>query len=89
MFAVKAAIIASTGGLLFGYDIGVVAGALPELAHDMRLNLGQQDMVVSIMVAGAIAGQPVSSYVATEYKSTTAIQCSAVLYSLECWSVVC
>lgn len=60
MFAARAAIIASIGGLLFGYDIGVVEGALPLLRNDMHLNFGQQDMVVAVMVGGAIAGKPTS-----------------------------
>lgn len=56
IFSAKAAVIASIGGLLFGYDIGVVEGALPQLRDEMDLTLGQQDMVVAIMGAGAIAG---------------------------------
>ncbi|CAM9247455.1 unnamed protein product, partial [Hapterophycus canaliculatus] len=58
----RAAIIASIGGLLFGYDIGVVEGALPQLALDMHLSLGQQDAVVSTMVIGALAGSVVAGY---------------------------
>eukprot|EP00903_Cladosiphon_okamuranus_P016879 g15562.t2 len=61
-FAVKAAIIASIGGLLFGYDVGVVEGALPQLTHEMNLTLGQQDMVVATMVAGALFGSVVAGY---------------------------
>ena len=56
LFAARAAVIASIGGLLFGYDIGVVEGALPQLRDELHLSLGQQDMVVAIMVAGAITG---------------------------------
>ena len=56
LFAARAAVIASIGGLLFGYDIGVVEGALPQLRDEMHLTLAQQDMVVAIMVAGAITG---------------------------------
>lgn len=61
-FAAKAAIIASIGGLLFGYDVGVVEGALPQLTREMKLSLGQQDMVVATMVAGALSGSVVAGY---------------------------
>lgn len=56
LFVARAAVIASIGGLLFGYDIGVVEGALPQLRDEMHLTLGQEDMVVAVMVAGAITG---------------------------------
>lgn len=56
LFAIRVAIIASTGGLLFGYDIGVVEGALPQLRDEMHLSDSEQDLVVSVMVVGAIAG---------------------------------
>lgn len=61
-FSAKAALIASIGGLLFGYDIGVVEGALPQLANEMHLSLGQQDTVVAIMVAGALFGALFAGY---------------------------
>lgn len=61
-FAARAAIIASIGGLLFGYDIGVVEGALPQLTSEMHLSLGQRDMVVAIMMVGAVAGSLVAGY---------------------------
>lgn len=61
-FAAKAAIIASIGGLLFGYDVGVVEGALPQLTREMNLSLGQKDMVVATMVAGALVGSLVAGY---------------------------
>ncbi|CAM9221391.1 unnamed protein product [Ectocarpus sp. 6 AP-2014] len=56
VFAAKAATVASIGGLLFGYDIGVTTPVLPQLQRDMGFSLGMQDMVVSTMVMGALAG---------------------------------
>lgn len=66
--------IASIGGLLFGYDIGVVEGALPQLRDEMHLTLGQEDMVVAVMVAGAITGTasvPVLYYIYLKYNAYT------------------
>jgi MFS transporter, SP family, solute carrier family 2 (facilitated glucose transporter), member 12 len=56
LFAVRAACIASLGGLLFGFDVGVIAGALPQLAAEMQLTVSQQDLVVSLMLVGALFG---------------------------------
>ena len=53
-------IIASFGGLLFGYDTGVVGGALPLIAKDLALNDDQQQWVVSSAVGGAIIGSSIS-----------------------------
>ena len=53
-------IIASFGGLLFGYDTGVVGGALPLIASDLNLNDDQQQWVVSSAVGGAIVGSGIS-----------------------------
>ena len=51
-------IIATPGGLLFGYDNGVVNGALPFMAVPDQLNLDplQEGMVVSALLVGAAVG---------------------------------
>ena len=51
-------IIATLGGLLFGYDTGVVNGALPFMAAPDQLNLDplQEGMVVSALLVGAAVG---------------------------------
>lgn len=51
-------IIATLGGLLFGYDTGVVNGALPFMAAPDQLNIDplQEGMVVSALLAGATVG---------------------------------
>jgi MFS family permease len=54
--AVSAAITA-LGGLLFGYDTGVVSGALLFLKKDFGgLSSFQQELVTSLLLVGAVAG---------------------------------
>lgn len=53
---VKLTIISSLGGLLFGYDTGVIAGALPFLTKDLELSNLQVATVVSSLLLGAMAG---------------------------------
>lgn len=55
-FLIKVAIIASLGGLLFGYDMGVISGALPLLAKEYDLSRRQQEFVVSILYMGCGVG---------------------------------
>ncbi|EOC0001363.1 sugar porter family MFS transporter [Cronobacter turicensis] len=48
--------LAALAGLLFGLDMGVIAGALPFLARTFNLNSHQQEIVVSVMMFGAALG---------------------------------
>ena len=53
---VRAAIIASLGGILFGYDLGVISGALPQLKQEFNLSDTDQEIGVSVLYVGSIIG---------------------------------
>mmetsp|Transcript_18330 Transcript_18330/g.22439 ORF Transcript_18330/g.22439 Transcript_18330/m.22439 type:complete len:623 (-) Transcript_18330:119-1987(-) len=55
-FAIKAVSIASLGGILFGYDLGVISVALPQLTTRFNLTSTQQETVVSILYVGGSLG---------------------------------
>lgn len=44
------------GGFLFGYDTGVIAGALLELEKDFRLDATKKELVVSVTIVAAALG---------------------------------
>ena len=44
------------GGFLFGYDTGVIAGALLELEKDFTLDVTKKELIVSVTVVGAALG---------------------------------
>ena len=58
-------IISTFGGLLFGYDTGVVNGALPYMAEPDQLNLSPLDegMVASSLLLGATFGSVIGGKV--------------------------
>lgn len=49
-------LLAALAGLLFGLDIGVIAGALPFIKQTFTLTNHQQEWIVSSMMAGAAIG---------------------------------
>ncbi|WP_172649619.1 sugar porter family MFS transporter [Rhodococcus opacus] len=50
------AVVATFGGLLFGYDTGVINGALEPLKRDLQLTSFTEGLVVSILIFGAAIG---------------------------------
>ena len=61
-FVMKAAMIASLGGILFGYDLGVISSALPQVKAAFNLDETQQESVVSLLYLGAGFGALVGGY---------------------------
>ena len=50
------ALVAATGGLLFGFDTGVVSGAIPFLQQDFGIGSGQVELLTTAGLLGAILG---------------------------------
>ena len=76
------AIVASGGGLLFGYDIGVVSGALKQLKIQFQLSCHEQEMVVSSMLFGALFGSMFGGFLIDKCGRKLSIIISSVLYIL-------
>jgi MFS transporter, SP family, galactose:H+ symporter len=55
-FVYLAAAFAALGGLLFGYDTGVISGALIFIKKEFALSIFEQELIVSIVLAGATVG---------------------------------
>src|ERR1700686_5762417 len=47
-------LVAGLGGLLYGVDVGIIAGALPYLEATSRLNAGQLSNVVAAVLLGSV-----------------------------------
>ncbi len=56
IFVYVASVFAALGGLLFGYDTGVISGALIFIRQSFALSVFQQEIVVSVVLVGASIG---------------------------------
>jgi SP family galactose:H+ symporter-like MFS transporter len=63
MYFYLIAAVAALGGLLFGYDTGVISGALLFIRQVMSLSPTLQGVVVAIALAGAAIGAAGSGYI--------------------------
>jgi sugar porter (SP) family MFS transporter len=61
---VRVSVIAAIGGLLFGYDTGVISGALLYIKDDLHAGTFEQQAIVSVLLLGAMVGAIVSGYLA-------------------------
>ena len=59
-FVLLVASIAALGGLLFGYDTGVISGAILFITHDFALDTKLQELTISIVLVGCIFGSAVA-----------------------------
>jgi sugar porter (SP) family MFS transporter len=55
-FVYMAAAFAALGGLLFGYDTGVISGAVIFITKQFALSVFPQELVVAVVLAGAAVG---------------------------------
>jgi sugar porter (SP) family MFS transporter len=61
---VRISVIAAIGGLLFGYDTGVISGALLFIKDDLNASTFEQQAIVAVLLLGAMVGALISAYLA-------------------------
>lgn len=55
-YVIGVSAIAALAGLLFGFDTGIISGALLFIQRDMQLSTGMQELIVSSVLFGAMFG---------------------------------
>ncbi len=80
-FATLAA-IASLGGLLFGYDTGVISGALLFIKDEFALTPTMQGVTTGVVLVGATVGAACGGALADRYGRKAVITATAALFSL-------
>lgn len=56
LYIYKIVLVASIGGFLFGFDLVIIAGALPLLDADFNLSAAMKGFAVSSAILGAVSG---------------------------------
>lgn len=81
-FVYFVALIAATGGLLFGYDTGVISGALIFIRHEWVLSSFAQGWIVSAVLVGAVIGSIGSGKITDKFGRRSVIIATALIFFL-------
>ncbi len=76
------AIIAATGGLLFGFDTGVISGAIPFFQKDFGIDNGMVELITSAGLLGAILGALFCGKLTDRLGRRKVILASAVIFAV-------
>src|SRR5215207_3407181 len=78
-----AAAIAATGGLLFGYDTGVISGALLFIRQDFApLSPFMEGIIVSTLLVGAVVGALSGGPISDSFGRRPSVLLAAVIFGL-------
>ena len=75
------ALISGISGMLFGYDTGVISGAILFIKQDFALNALMQEFVVSGVLIGAIIGAFIGGFLADRYGRRKMIILAGIIFA--------
>mmetsp|Transcript_37183 Transcript_37183/g.78455 ORF Transcript_37183/g.78455 Transcript_37183/m.78455 type:complete len:688 (-) Transcript_37183:2687-4750(-) len=81
-FYIQAILTASLGGVLFGYDLGVISGALPLLSAFFQLTSSQEEWVVALLYFGGGAGAASGGFLCDRFGRKFSIMITDVMFGL-------
>jgi SP family galactose:H+ symporter-like MFS transporter len=81
-FVYLATAISALGGMLFGYDIGVISGAILFIKKDFSLSQGMEEIVVSSVLLGSLVGAVVGGILADRLGRRRLLIVTAIVFGL-------
>jgi len=81
-FVYLATAISALGGMLFGYDIGVISGAILFIKKDFSLSPGLEEIVVSSVLLGSLAGAAMGGILADRLGRRRLLIVTAIVFGL-------
>ena len=88
-FVLQITAVASLGGILFGYDLGVISGALPQLMATFDLTRAQQEICVSILYLGGGIGAALGGSLCDSFGRKRAILLTDAVFALGALILFC
>jgi SP family galactose:H+ symporter-like MFS transporter len=82
IFVYVVAAVAAMAGLLFGYDTGVISGAILFIKDQFALSPGLEEIVVSAVLVGAVIGAASSGQLSDRFGRRRIIIATAVVFML-------
>ncbi|KAH8871768.1 Proton myo-inositol cotransporter [Schistosoma japonicum] len=74
--------LSALGGFLFGYDTGVISGAMIQLREHFNLSYAYQEIIVSISLLAAAIGCPVSAVLSDYIGRKIVIIIASVIFTI-------
>jgi len=81
-FVYLAAAVSALGGMLFGYDIGVISGAILFIKNEFSLSPGLEEIVVSSVLLGSLGGALAGGSVADRVGRRRLLVGTAIVFGL-------
>jgi MFS transporter, SP family, arabinose:H+ symporter len=81
-YLLRSAVVAALGGLLFGFDTAVIAGATSALTEVFRLTPGLLGFTVSSALWGTVVGALFAGFPSDHYGRRASLRALAVLYMI-------
>ncbi|HTU69461.1 MAG TPA: sugar porter family MFS transporter [Candidatus Baltobacteraceae bacterium] len=81
-FVLLVASVAALGGLLFGYDTGVISGAILFITHQFGLSVRLQEFTISVVLIGCIIGSAVAGSIADRAGRRRTLLISGIIFGI-------
>jgi len=79
-FIFRISFIAGLGGVLYGYDMGIIAAAVIFVRQSFSLSMALEQLVVSVVLVGAMAGALIGGAVADRVGRRTTLVWASVIF---------
>jgi len=84
-FVLAITAVATLGGLLFGYDTGVIGGSQLYFTEYFSFTKIEQGWAVSSALVGCLVGALLAGWISTEYSRKNALLISGFLFAVSAW----